>query len=268
MRTLTIALRSALTILVLGLLASGVTSCNKTEKRGTRQFDPSSFNIPWTAENVWSDMNVDAPLRLNPFEFSHTTYRYNDGLSWYGFCPSRRMDLNLYENWTGNELNVMAPTAFGGTYLVAHWNPREPLNGIPSQPSVCIRMQDGSPFTLTDIYFANTTYGFYTMYNNSPATGGIRGADWCRVAVIGVQNGVEACRQEVYLAKNNGVLGDLSTTVTPLGSAGWQKANFKEFDDLDYVYFQIEASTTEDGNLLVPPYFVIGPVIYSPSASN
>lgn len=237
-------------------------ACSKTEQHGSKMFDPAAYKLTWAENDVWQDAYQDVPLYLEPFNFSHTAYHTDAGMEFYGFCPSRLVDQTPYEDWTGHEMSVMA-RSMGGVFLVSHWNSREPMDAIPSSPSVMFKMQDNSQFTLTDIYFANTTYGYYTMSGRGAADGGISGNQWCRINVIGVRYGAEVCRQEVYLAKNNEVLGNPTVSMNSLGENGWSKANFEKFEDLDYVYMQMEASTTQDGVMLVPPYFVIGSILYN-----
>lgn len=236
-------------------VAVAATGCHKKLQHGNTMLDPAAYDLKFQ-DGVWDGVNSNQPLVLGNMTFSHSVGHSDSGLVWYGFTPAKRYDVRRYEDWTGEMLNAMVSNYLGGTYIAAHWDASEPTDRVPATPSLSLRRADHTPFSPTDIYIGTTAYFHYTV---QPI---MNGTHYCKVVMIGLQNGEEIARQDIYLVRNGQMVSDLTLTSNALGKNGWYVAYSDEFESVDTVYFQMETNLP-GGFDAVPPYFIVGSLVYS-----
>lgn len=260
---------SFLLIILATIIATGCNKDNPYNGGGSStqasMFDPAAYNIPYNSENVWQDVYTpNTTVPLSPFVLTHSV---GTGINeWYGFCPSKVSDTNVYSDWENHQWASVTGGAVGGNrlgYLVAHCDPNEDLSSIPSNPAVKISMNYDEKFSPKQIWLTTTTYTYYTMKIGRPGVSPINSTQWVRINIHGVKNGHITSTERIYIARDGSILGDPDAIHNPLGY-GWALKDISSLGQVDYIYFQMESTYKDDeGKMVIPPYFVLGAMTYT-----
>ncbi|MCM1029531.1 MAG: DUF4465 domain-containing protein [Pseudoflavonifractor sp.] len=240
------------------LSAALFSSCSSGSDSNMAIIDPAGFNIPYGSDQVWTEKFSNMPLTLSPFTFSH----WSNGEQWTGFVPSRVTDNTMTSDWTARQWASATGGGVGGrgmSYFVVGYDKSEPLDAIPASPSAMMRMsQSGSTFSPQMIWITNTAQAFHTMYSGQPDTPPFLNSDWAKILIIGVKDGHKTGSVTVWTARDGQFLGDPDNLFNSLtNGGGWMAADVKALGEVDYVYFQMQASRDD-----YTPTFVVGAYTY------
>lgn len=216
-----------------------------------------SDNGSWTNNLNPSAANT---LTYTGLHFSHSVTEWSGVYNWEGFCPSVSSENAAHpENFLEFQWSAITGSGLYSSegvlpFLVANWNTGEPLDAIPTNPSLKIVPSAGSTFRPYRISITNSSYTFYNMrdgigYGDAESNKFTSPTDFLKVYFIGVRNGYKTGTVTAHLANGTQLLKE------------WVSVNLQPLGEVDYIYCQMESSKFNQYGMLTPAYFCVGDVI-------
>lgn len=231
--------------------SAALVSCSDDDNGGNEDLqnsvtlDIARANLEYNADNIWAGWDVDEPLAIQGFEFSHSIGDYG---TTHGFTAARITDtefdppmyLHQFEVITGG--GVDGP---GTPYIVGNWDTFSEAPEPEFADRTCsIVYTDGEeedifPFYPQSVYVTNTCYSYYSMlYGDDYAKKfNFDEKDYFIVEFHGVHTDGSESQINVYLAdpdKREIVNYWKKVDLSPLGRVAGIYLTFRSSDNSDY----------------------------------